>query len=197
MRKNFFLKPISKRFIDAFPKFKRENASDTDNYFWETWLASPFYTSEFTEDDLKNIYHHLLAHYYDWHYIYMDDMGIALNTMHIIEEYYANVKERLKLAEEIRNMSLAEFEKSGISINSQGSNPKVATNMDALIDLVDSQSANFQLKSKEQTIRAKFHSLMDGIMTEFIDRFNGLFVRVYTGLTNYIYTNEFDEEDEE
>ena len=196
MRPNFFNKPISKRFIDAFPKFKNEDGTD-DLYFYEVWQASPFYDASITESDLEDIYNHLLARYYNWHYVYLDDLGIALNTMHIIHDYWPNAKERLKLAKDIRDLSLDEFKKSGIMIDSQGSNPKVSTNMDELIDLVDSQNASFQLKSEEQALRAKFMSLYDGIMDDFIDRFKDLFTKLYAGVNSYLYQNPVEEEDEE
>lgn len=190
MRPNYFNKPISKRFIDAFPKFKADEGEDV-NYFWEAWQQSPFYkaTADFTEQDLKEIYNHLLAEYYNWHFIYLDDLGITLNVFHLIEEFYPNTKERLNIAEQIRNLSIEDFKKSGISINSQGANPKTTEQMDELIDLVDAQTANFQLKSQEQTLRAKFMSLYDGIMEEFIERFKPLFVKLYNGVNSYIYRN--------
>ena len=84
MHRNYFVKPIRKRFIDAFPKFKADGDDDWGTYFWETWQASPFYDSTLTEDDLKGIYNHLMAEYYNWHFIYPDDFGIAMNVMHII-----------------------------------------------------------------------------------------------------------------
>ena len=192
MRKNYFEHPITKRFIDAFPKFKADPEETNAKYFWETWQASPFYDKSLTEEDLQDIYYHLLAAYYNWHYIYMDDLGIALNTMHIIEDYYPNCKERLSLVKQMRGLSVEEFEKSGINISSQGSNPKIATEMDELIDLVDSQNASFQLKSKEQSLRAKFMALYDGVMEEFIDRFNPLFVKLYSGVNSYLYKNPLD-----
>lgn len=194
IRKNYFNAPISKRFIDAFPKFKRGEGEE-NKYFWETWLESPFYDSNLTENDLKDIYNHLLAAYYNWHFIYLDDLGIALNVMHVIEDYYPNVKERLKLAKEIRDISLEAFKKSGIQINSTGANPKTVTNMDELIDLVDSQQATFQMKSEEQAIRGKFNSLVDGVMEEFIDRFKYMFVKLYSGVNDYIFCNPITEAD--
>lgn len=195
MRRNYFLRPIRKRFIDAFPKFEDTEDEGVD-YFWETWLASPFYDSTLTKNDLKDVYNHLLAAYYNWHYVYPDDLGIALNTMHIIHDYYPNCKERLSLLSDLRALTVEEFAKSGISISSQGANPKTATNMDELIDLVDSQNANFQLRSEEGAIRAKFNSLYDGVMDEFIGRFKDLFVKLYNGVNSYIYTNQFDEEED-
>ena len=42
MHSQYFEKPISKRFIDAFPKFKDE-LGEGKNYFYETWQKSPFY----------------------------------------------------------------------------------------------------------------------------------------------------------
>lgn len=196
MIRNYFLKPITKRFIDAFPKFKNEDGT-TDKYFWETWLASPFYDANLTEADLLDIYNHLMAQYYNWHFVYMDDLGIALNTFHIIHDYYPNCKERLNLVAQTRDLSLDEFKKSGLMINSQGSNPKIHTEMDELIDLVDSQNASFQLKSKEQALRAKFLALYDGVMDEFIDRFKPLFVKLYSGVNSYLYQNNIEEGDEE
>lgn len=195
MRRNYFTNPISKRFIDAFPKFKAD-AGETIKYFYETWQDSPFYDSNLTENDLKDVYNHLLARYYNWHYVYLDDLGIALNTMHIIHDYYPNCKARLGLVNDLRALTTEDFQKSGISIDSQGSNPKIATNMDELIDLVDSQNASFQLRSEEGAIRAKFNSLYDGVMDEFIDRFKDLFVKLYSGVNNYIYQNPREEEDE-
>lgn len=194
IRKNYFNAPISKRFIDAFPKFKK-GEEEENKYFWETWLESPFYDSNLTENDLKDIYNHLLAAYYNWHFIYLDDLGIALNVMHVIEDYYPNVKERLKLAKEIRDISLEAFKKSGIQINSTGTNPKTVTNMDELIDLVDSQQATFQMKSEEQAIRGKFNSLVDGVMEEFVDRFKYMFVKLYSGVNDYIFCNPIEEAD--
>lgn len=198
MRPNYFNKPITKRFIDAFPKFKKD-PDDTSStyYFWETWQNSPFYDSNLSETDLESVYYHLLAAYYTHHFVYMDDLGIALNVMHVIHDYYPNCKERLSLVEQLRNLTLAEFEKSSINIESQGSNPKIATDMDKLIDLVDSQNASFQIKSTEQTIRAKFVSLYDGVMDDFVDKFKYMFVKLYNGVNNYIYVNEIEEEDEE
>jgi len=196
MIRNYFNKPIRKRFIDAFPKFKADEGEDV-KYFWESWQESPFYMSSLTEDDLKEIYNHLMASYYDWHYIYADDLGISLNTFHIIHDYYPNCKERLKIANDIRVLSYDEFKKSGIMINSAGQNPKIATEMDELIDLVDSQNASFQLKSLEQTYRAKFMALMDGIMDDFTDRFAKLFVKLYNGVNSYLYVNQVEEEEEE
>lgn len=189
---NYFLKPITKRFIDAFPKFKQD-AGETTLYFWETWLASPFYDSTLTEDDISKIYYHLLAEYYNSHFIYMDDLGISLNVMHIIEEYYPNCKERLKLVDDMRNLSLDEFKKSGIQIQSSGANPKVETAMDELIGFMDAQNANFQLKSTEQVLKAKFMSLYDGVMEEFVSRFKPLFVKLYNGVNSYIYQNPIDD----
>ena len=50
MRPNYFNKPIRKRFIDAFPKFKREEGDNSNiDYFWETWVKSPFYNSTISE----------------------------------------------------------------------------------------------------------------------------------------------------
>ena len=193
MIKNYFVKPIRKRFIDAFPKFKDETGQK--KYFWEAWQESPFFDSNLTEEDLLKIYNHLKADFYNSHFIYPDDLGITLNVFKIIEEYYPNVKVRLDLVNQLRQLSLDEFKKSGISISSSGSNPKVATEMDKLIDLVDSQNANFQLKSQEQVLKAKFISLYDGIMDEFILRFKPLFVKMYNGVYDYLYINEEEEEE--
>lgn len=193
MRRNYFRKPITKRFIDAFPKFKDEDGQEI--YFYEAWQASPFYDANITESELEDIYNHLLAQFYNWHYVYMDDLGIVLNTMHLIHDYYPNVKQRLDLVAQLRTMTVADFAKSGIQIDSQGQNPKIATEMDELIDLVDTQNASFQIRSQEGAIRAKFASLVDGIMDEFIDRFKPLFVKLYSGINSYIYTNKFDEEE--
>ena len=195
MRRNYFKYPITKRFIDAFPKFKDEDGVKT--YFWETWQASPFYDASIPESDLEDVYNHLLAQFYNWHYVYMDDLGIALNTMHIIHDYYPNVKQRLALLSQLRSMTVDDFAKSGIQIDSQGQNPKIATEMDELIDLVDTQNASFQIRSQEGAIRAKFASLVDGIFDEFVDRFKPLFVKLYSGVNNYIYSNNLEEEDEE
>lgn len=196
MHRQYFRKPISKRFIDAFPKFQNTEGTDS-KYFLETWLVSPFYDASITMPELEDIYNHLLARYYNWHYVYLDDLGIALNTMHIIHDYWPNCRERLSIVSDIRDLTIDDFKKSGIMIDSQGSNPKTATDMDELIDLVDSQNASFQLKSQEQALRAKFNSLYDGVMDEFIDRFKDLFVKLYSGVNNYIYTNDIEEEEEE
>lgn len=192
---NYFVKPIRKRFIDAFPKFKNDGTDD-NVYFWEAWQQSPFYNASLTETDLKHIYDHLLADYYNWHFIYPDDLGITLNVFKIVDEYFPNVKVRLDLVEQLRNLSLDEFKKSGITINSSGQNPKIATEMDELIDLVDSQNASFQLKSHEQVLRAKFMALYDGIMDEFISRFKPLFVKLYSGVESYLYINCEQEDNE-
>lgn len=195
MHSQYFEKPISKRFIDAFPKFK-DDAGEGKKYFWEVWEESPFYLEELEENDLKEIYHHMMAKFYNWHYVYLDDFGIAMNTMHIIHDFYPNAKARLEIAKQLRDMSLEEFKKSGMVVDSQGANPKVATEMGELINLVDSQSASFQLKSQEQALRAKFLSLYDGIMDEFLARFDYQFVKLYNGVNNYIYINKEDESDE-
>ena len=198
MRPNYFTKPITKRFIDAFPKFEAESEDDVnDMYFWEAWQESPFYDSTFTKADIKDIYNHLMAAYYNWHYVYMEDLGITLSTFHIIHDYWPNCKERLSLVSQMRGLTLEQFAKSGIAIRSSGANPKTATDMDELIDLVDSQEANFQLKSQEQTLKAKFMALYDGVMDEFIDRFKPLFVKLYNGVNSYIYQNPIDEGSEE
>ena len=198
MRRNYFKHPIRKRFIDAFPKFMRSETDDENvNYFWETWESSPFYDDNISQDDIHHVYNHLMAAYYDWHFIYGDDIGIALNVMHMIEEYYPNVIKRLSIVNELREMTLDDFKKSGLNINSQGANPKIETDMDALIDMVDSQTASFQLKSDEQALRAQFNSLYDGIMEEFINRFKFMFVKLYNGVTDYIYVNDIEEEEEE
>ena len=194
MIRNYFTQPITKRFKDAFPKFKADDGEDV-KYFWETWQDSPFYDANLTETDLKEVYNHLLAAYYNWHYVYMDDLGIALNTMHVIHDYYPNCKERLKLVADLRALTVDDFAKSGITIDSQGSNPKIATDMDELIDLVDSQTASFQLRSTEGAIRAKFMALYDGVMDEFIDRFKDLFVKLYSGVNSYLYRNPIEEEE--
>lgn len=194
MRRNYFENPITKRFIDAFPKFKADVGEDKV-YFWEGWQQSPFFDENLTEDDLSKIYYHLRAQYYNWHFIYMDDLGISDNVYHVIEDFYPNTKERLSLLDEFRSMTLDEFKKSGTFIDSAGANPKVATRMDELVSLVDSQTASFQLKSQEQAIRAKFNSLVDGIMEEFIDRFKYMFVKLYNGVNDYIYQNPIEEGD--
>lgn len=188
MRINYFNHPTRKRFIDAFPKFKNDG-TDKCVYFWEAWQQSPFYNDKLTETDLKHIYDHLLADYYNWHFIYPDDLGITLNVFKIVDEYYPNVKVRLDLVEQLRDLGLEQFKKSGMTITSQGQNPKIKTEMDELIDLVDSQNASFQLKSDEQVLKAKFMSLYDGIMDEFIARFKPLFVKLYNGVDDYIYLN--------
>lgn len=194
MHKNYFENPITKRFIDAFPKFKADEGEDAI-YFWEGWKNSPFYDSELTEQDLSNIYYHMRAKYYNWHFIYMDDLGISDNVYHTIEDYYPNCKERLALVKQLRDMSLEEFKQSGIFIDSQGSNPKIEKQMGELIDLVDSQNASFQLKSQEQVLKAKFASLYDGVMEQFIDRFQPLFVKLYSGVNSYIYKNPIESDE--
>lgn len=198
MRRNYFKNPIRKRFIDAFPKFERGEEDDENvEFFWETWQNSPFYTNTISKTNIKHVYNHLLAAYYDWHFIYADDLGISLNVMHMIEEYYPNVIKRLSIVDSLRGMTLDEFKKSGLNINSQGANPKEETEMDELISLVDNQSASFQLKSDEQALRAQFNSLYDGIMEDFIEKFRFMFVKLYNGVMDYIYTNNIDEEDED
>lgn len=182
-------KPVTKRFIDAFPRFEK-NEDDTYDMFYETWLKSPFYIAELTKDDLQDVYNHLLADFYNWHYIYLDDMGIALNTMKIISEYYPNTKERMSLAKQIRELSLEDFKKSGVSINSQAQNPKITTEMGELVDMIDSQTAGFYIKSDEQVLLAKFNSLMDGIMDAFIEMFKPIFAKIYNGSMSYMYENE-------
>lgn len=194
MHRNYFKKPIRKRFIDAFPKFEREADDDTSiDYFWETWQNSPFYDSTISKDNIKAAYWHLMAGYYDWHFIYADDLGISLNVMHVLHDYYPNTLKRLSILDSLRSMTLDDFKKSGLNINSQGANPKVQTDMDTLIDMVDSQTASFQLKSDEQALRAQFNSLYDGVMEDFINKFKYMFVKLYNGVTNYIYTNDIEE----
>ena len=127
----------------------------------------------------------------------MDDLGISLNVMHIIEEYYPNCKERLNLVEQMRNLSVDEFKKSGMNIQSNGANPKIETAMDELIGFMDSQNASFQLKSTEQTLKAKFMSLYDGVMEEFVLRFKPLFVKLYNGVNSYLYQNPTEKTTEE
>lgn len=198
MFRQYFAKPITKTFIQAFPKFKKDEGDTSDvKYFWETWKASPFFDTKLTEADLNKVYNHLLATYYNWHFIYTDDLGIALNVMHIIEDYYPNCKERLSIVEQLRELELDEFKKSGINIDSMGANPKTVRDMDKLIDMVDSQTANFQIKSTEQTLKAKFYALYDGVMEEFISRFKPLFVKIYSGLNNYVYCNPEENNEEE
>ena len=187
--------PITKRFIDAFPVFE-STEGDQGTYFWETWQQSPFFTEEITKDDLHLIYNHLLASYYNWHFIYFDDIGIRLNVMHVIDDYFPNTKIRLDLAKQLRDMTVEEFRKSGMQITSHGQNPKTAKNMDELISLVDDQTASFQFKSKEQVIRAKFFALQDGIMEDFISRFKFMFVQLYGGFNHYVYFNEEEEDDQ-
>lgn len=195
MRRNYFKYPITKRFIDAFPKFKDEDGQKT--YFWETWLASPFYDASLTESDLEDVYNHLLAQFYNWHYVYIDDIGIALNTMRLIKDYFPNTKERLNLVNSLRGLTIDEFKNSNVQIDSQAQNPKIKTAMDELVNLVDSQNASFQKRSEESALKAKFASLYDGVYQDFLDRFKPLFVKLYSGVNNYIYTNKFDEEEEE
>lgn len=197
MRMNYFEHPITKRFIDAFPKFERENEEDTKVYFWEGWQNSPFYDQTIEKESIKDCYNHLLAHYYNWHFIFPDDLGIALNVYEKVGEYLPNVITRLDLVRQLRELSLEEFKKSGITISSSGSNPKVATEMDELIDLVDTQNANFQLKSQEQVIKAKFMSLYDGIFEDFVKKFEYMFVKLYNGVNSYIYCNPINEKNEE
>lgn len=199
MRKNYFEKPWTKRFIDAFPKFKIDANDPEDTgkvYFWEGWQNSPFYLNTLTEQDLSDIYYHLRAEFYNWHFIFTDDRGISDNVFHIIEDYYPNTKERMQLVEDIRALSLEEFKKSGTFIDSSGSNPKTPTEMNELIDLVDSQTASFQLKSEEQALKTKFNSLYDGVFQEFLDRFKPLFVKLYSGVNDYIYRNIINKEEE-
>lgn len=195
MIRNYFENPITKRFIDAFPQFERTEQDDTKVYFYEGWQASPFYDSNLTKDDLKHVYYHLRAAYYNWHFIYMDDRGISDNIYHIIEEFYPNCKERLSLVSQLRAATLDEFKDNGTFIDSTGQNPKTTTNMNKLIDIVDTQNASFQFKSKEQAIRAKFNSLYDGVMEAFIERFKPLFVKLYSGVNDYLYKNPIDEEE--
>lgn len=195
MIKNYFENPITKRFIDAFPLFERPSQDDTNIYFWEGWQQSPFYDPSITKDQMKDCYFHLLAQYYNWHFIYPDDLGIALNIYHTIHDYYPNVIVRLDLVDQLRKMTLDEFKKSGITINSQGANPKIETDMDKLIDLVDSQTANFQLKSDEQVIKAKFMSLYDGIFDDFVDKFKDYFVKLYSGVNDYLYKNPIENDE--
>lgn len=196
MRRNYYEKPITKTFIQAFPQFEDTEESG-ETYFWETWTASPFYDSTLTKNDIKEVYNHLMAAYYNWHYVYMDDLGIALNTMHIIHDYYPNCKERLSLVAQLRALTIDDFLKGGVIIDSQGANPKTATEMDELIDLVDSQNASFQMRSEEGAIKTKFMALYDGVMDEFIDRFKNLFVKLYSGVNSYIYRNPIETEEEE
>ena len=196
MRRNYFENPITKRFIDAFPQFERTEQDDTTVYFYEGWQASPFYDSTITKDDLKHIYYHLRAAYYNWHFIFTDDRGISDNVYHIIEEYYPNCKERLSLVAQLRAATLDTFKDNGTFIDSTGTNPKVEKTMSELVDMVDTQNASFQYKSTEQAIRAKFNSLTDGIMEAFIDRYKPLFVKLYSGVSDYLYKNPIEEEEE-
>lgn len=185
METNYFEKPIRKRFIDAFPK---------EEDFLKVWKESPFNEASITDEDIHDIYNHLLARYYNWHYIYPDNLGINMNTMHVIHDYYPNVKERLNLVKQMRDLPIEEFKKSGVHIASSGANPKIQTQMDELIDLVDTQDASFELKSIEQALKQKFFVLYDGVMDEFIDRFKDMFVVLYNGVTDYIYKNNCEEE---
>lgn len=195
MRINYINHPITKRFIDAFPQFKAEEG-DNNIYFWEGWQNSPFYDSSLTEADLSNVYYHLRAQYYNWHFIYMDDLGISDNVYHMIEDYYPNCKERLALVKTLRETTIETFQDNGTFIDSAGQNPKTEKSMNELIDFVDSQNASFQLKSMEQAVKAKFNSLYDGVMEEFIDRFKPLFVKLYNGVNDYIYQNPIEDEGE-
>lgn len=190
---NYIEEPITKRFIDAFPKFERESEEDTKVYFWEGWQQSPFFDSSISKESIKDCYNHLLAHYYNWHFIFPDDLGISLNVYEKVQEFLPNVITRLDLVKQLRDLSLEEFKKSGIQISSSGANPKMATEMDELIDLVDSQNANFQLKSQEQVLKAKFMSLYDGIFDDFVKRFEYMFVKLYNGVNSYIYKNKIEE----
>ena len=196
MIRNYINSPITKRFIDAFPQFERTEQDDTTVYFYEGWQASPFYDSNLTKDDLKHIYYHLRAAYYNWHFIFMDDRGISDNVYHIIEEYYPNCKERLSLVSQLRGATLSTFMEGGTYIDSTGQNSKTEKAMNELIGFVDQQNASFQLKSTEQAIRTKFNSLTDGIMEAFIERFKPLFVKLYNGVNDYIYQNPIEEGEE-
>lgn len=194
MRRNYINRPISKTFNQAFPKFESE---DTEKYlgFWDVWEVSPFKTEELTKEDLEIVYNNLNARYYSSNFIYMNDLEISLNVMRIVSEYYPNAKERINLVKQIRDMSVEEFKQSGIMIDSQGSNPKISTRMDELINLIDSQQASFQLKSQEQALKGKFIAMYDGVMQTFIDMFKEQFVTLYAGVVDYIYRNKLEDED--
>lgn len=199
MKINYFDQPITKRFIDAFPKFYWEDGDNPENksiYFYHQWLESPFYTSGeecFDKENMKKVYNHLLAHFYNWHFKYLEDLGILLNIFKRIEEYWPNAYERVNLASQLRKMSLSQYADSGKIISSQGQNPKTRKTMSDLIDHVDSQTANFRLKSEEQTIKDKFVSLFDGIMDDFMEKFRDLFVQIYSGVNDYLYRNYKEE----
>ena len=55
MIRQHFNHPITKRFIDAFPKFEADQDEDV-KYFYETWQDSPFYISTLTKDDIKGFF---------------------------------------------------------------------------------------------------------------------------------------------
>lgn len=159
--------------------------------FWQaSWEKSPFYDEYITPIDMTWIFWRLYTKYYNDYYIYKDNIGILNGTFKHIADYYPNLKDRLSLLEGYRDMDITDFARGGVSLNSQGANPKTATGMLTQIDLVDSQAVSTNTASDNDAMAMKYNSMIDGLQEEFVGRFKHLFAYLYTPTYGYFYTND-------
>lgn len=176
---------LTKTFYEKYPN---------STVFLDMWNVSPFKINTITNEEITEIYNHLVTEYMMSHFKFIEQLQIDLQVAHLIHNYYPNVKKRLELQKQMLTLTDEELAQGGLLIQSDMVNPDTDEITPLGDDLPFTSKKSIQTKkhSKLDRIARQYSLIIDGIYDTFITRFKDLFITLVIGTDNLLTMDNED-----
>lgn len=176
---------LTKTFYEKYPNSEE---------FLKMWNVSPFKINTITNEEIIEIYNHLLTEYMVSHFNFIEPLQIDLQVAHLIHNYYPNVKKRLDLQSQMLALTDEELAQGGLLIQSDMVNPDTdeITPLGDDLPYTSKKSIQTRKHSKLDRIARQYGLIIDGIYDTFILKFKDLFITLIVGTDNLLSMDNED-----
>lgn len=185
MKNNFFVYDY-KSFCDVWGDV---------NSFLSDWNAGKI-PKKISQDSATTLYYLLYSRYGNSTIAFDDENQFKYSVFSIMFMYGPTWEERLSLQEKIRNLTDAEIQQGSKAIYNSALNPATAPSTGSLEELnyISSQNTTNYKKSRMEAIALKWDLLHTDVTSEFLAKFQSLFMKILSPNQTQVYVNTIEEE---
>lgn len=179
-----------------------EDIWQTQEMFYNDFMSSPFASdidnNYYTQQDLFDVFWHLMSVYDESHYNYKTEDKCKLKTFHVVHEYLPIYLKRISLQKRIRDMTDEDLFDSGKQVMKSANTPDTEIDMNTLTTA--HYADNIQVQNRQTgkliALQQQYASIIDNVWDEFIQKFAFMFKKFMFIPYDYIYINNENEEEE-
>lgn len=150
--------------------------------FIKDYDSGPFFVKEqITEEQLTTAYWQIYARYDTYSFQSNEKNRCILKLQQVISQYYPNLLTKLKLQDNIKNLTLKEIENGGQEVYGRAETPDTEIDTQDInnaaehIKYVNSVDFSNRKHNKVNAYLNQYAAIVDGLWDEFLNRFEKLF----------------------